>query len=224
MADSLNVPEQTEAEPASEMLTSSCYGYECFQNYTAPEVFIQGLAGTVSTEDTEAIIRAQKVMLQRFEKTNAMLTNCNALSAQRLQNTTVDFKRHVQMLTEMKKDLSQVFERIRKLKTKLTNQYPKQFAEAANRTALAEEEEEPSAAAADGGADGATGGVRRRERPGRQSRAQQQLKRHSCHASVAQSSSGSGAGERPVQVSEPPPHSSSDSEAEEEVSVSSTNS
>ena len=66
--------------------------------------------------------------LQRFEKTNAMLTNCNALSAQRLQNTTVDFKRHVQMLTDMKKDLNQVFERIRKLKTKLANQYPKQFA------------------------------------------------------------------------------------------------
>ena len=57
-----------------------------------------------------------------------MLTNCNALSTQRLQNTTVDFKRHVQMLTEMKKDLSQVFERIRKLKIKLANQYPKQFA------------------------------------------------------------------------------------------------
>ncbi|XP_037084839.1 kxDL motif-containing protein CG10681-like [Pollicipes pollicipes] len=147
MAESLHVPE-AEGEPSSEMLTSSYYGYECFQNYTAPEVFIQGLAGTVSTEDTEAIIRAQKVMLQRFEKTNAMLTNCNALSAQRLQNTTVDFKKHVQMLTDMKKDLSQIFERIRKLKAKLSSQYPKQFADAANRAALPEEEEEVGMAAA----------------------------------------------------------------------------
>lgn len=35
---------------------------ECFQNYTAPEVFIQGLAGIVDQQDVEAMIRAQKQM------------------------------------------------------------------------------------------------------------------------------------------------------------------
>ena len=35
---------------------------ECFQNYTAPEVFVQGLAGQINQEDVEAIIRAQKQM------------------------------------------------------------------------------------------------------------------------------------------------------------------
>ncbi|KAJ8947894.1 hypothetical protein NQ318_010040 [Aromia moschata] len=59
----------------------SDFSIECFQNYTAPEVFIQGLAGIVDQQDVEAMIRAQKQMLQRFEKTNEMLTNCNALSA-----------------------------------------------------------------------------------------------------------------------------------------------
>jgi len=35
---------------------------ESFQNYTAPEVFIQGLAGIVDQQDVEAMIRAQKQM------------------------------------------------------------------------------------------------------------------------------------------------------------------
>lgn len=40
----------------------SDYSIECFQNYTAPEVFIQGLAGIVDQQDVESMIRAQKQM------------------------------------------------------------------------------------------------------------------------------------------------------------------
>lgn len=36
--------------------------FECFQNYTAPEVFVQGLAGIVNQGDVEIMIRAQKQM------------------------------------------------------------------------------------------------------------------------------------------------------------------
>lgn len=36
--------------------------FECFQNYTAPEVFVQGLAGIVNQGDVELMIRAQKQM------------------------------------------------------------------------------------------------------------------------------------------------------------------
>lgn len=36
--------------------------FECFQNYTAPEVFIQGFAGIVDQQDVESMIRAQKQM------------------------------------------------------------------------------------------------------------------------------------------------------------------
>lgn len=35
---------------------------ECYQNYTAPEVFIQGLAGIVNQQDVAVMIRAQKQM------------------------------------------------------------------------------------------------------------------------------------------------------------------
>lgn len=41
---------------------SEAGSFECFQNYTAPEVFIQGLAGIVDQQDVESMIRAQKQM------------------------------------------------------------------------------------------------------------------------------------------------------------------
>ncbi|KAJ3637372.1 hypothetical protein MTP99_000838 [Tenebrio molitor] len=119
----------------------SDFSIECFQNYTAPEVFIQGLAGIVDQQDVESMIRAQKQMLQRFEKTNEMLTNCNALSANRLKTIGPEFKKHTQLLLEMKKDLDYIFKKIRAIKTKLSAQYPDAFAEAV-RSSLAEECEE----------------------------------------------------------------------------------
>lgn len=113
--------------PNSEMNTSrrlgspeSDFSIECFQNYTAPEVFVQGLAGIVNQGDVEQIIRAQKQMLQRFEKTNEMLLNCNALSQNRLKLATEEFKKHTKMLSEMKKDLDYVFKKIRIIKSKLS--------------------------------------------------------------------------------------------------------
>lgn len=82
-----------------------------------------------------------ELRLQRFEKTNEMLTNCNALSASRLKMVGPEFKKHTQTLIEMKKDMDYIFKKIRAIKTKLANQYPTQFAEAL-RNSLAEECEE----------------------------------------------------------------------------------
>ncbi|XP_026294416.1 kxDL motif-containing protein CG10681 isoform X1 [Frankliniella occidentalis] len=114
---------------ASENTPESDLGsIECFQNYTASEVFIQGLAGIVDQQDVEAMVRAQKQMLQRFEKTNEMLTNCNALSVNRLASAGTEFKKHTQLLVDMKKDLDQIFRRINSLKARLSNQYPQAFA------------------------------------------------------------------------------------------------
>uniref|UniRef100_A0A1I8MGS4 KxDL domain-containing protein n=1 Tax=Musca domestica TaxID=7370 RepID=A0A1I8MGS4_MUSDO len=113
-------------------------------NYTASEAFIQGLAGLVNQSDVENIIRAQKQMLQRFEKTNEMLLNCNALSQSRLKQATDDFKRHCKVLADMKKDLDYIFRKIRSIKQKLSHQYPQAYAEAPQpqRSSLAEEAED----------------------------------------------------------------------------------
>lgn len=70
-----------------------------------------------------------------------MLTNCNALSASRLKTVGPEFKKHTQLLVDMKKDLDYIFKKIRVIKNKLSSQYPQEFAEA-QRNSLAEEAEE----------------------------------------------------------------------------------
>ncbi|XP_061724370.1 kxDL motif-containing protein CG10681 isoform X2 [Cydia pomonella] len=122
----------------------SDFSIECFQNYTAPEVFVQGLAGMVDQTDVETIIRAQKNMLQRFEKTTEMLTNCNQLSASRLRAASTEFRKHTQLLLDMRKDLEFIFKKIRAIKTKLSTQYPEAYkvavnASLANKTPIDEE-------------------------------------------------------------------------------------
>jgi len=117
----------------AELSPQSESNVECFQNFTAPEVFVQGLAGMVNQTDVEAIIQSQKYMMTRFEKTNEMLVNCNALSSTRFQNGMSDFKKHTAMLTEMRKDVDNIFRRIRTIKAKLATQYPKHYEAAATR-------------------------------------------------------------------------------------------
>ena len=80
MDDGGEEPERAEMSAPNTWMECSIY-----QNYTASEVMVQGLAGVVNQGDVEEMVRAQKEMLQRFEKTNEMLTNVNSLSAVRLE-------------------------------------------------------------------------------------------------------------------------------------------
>eukprot|EP00096_Caligus_rogercresseyi_P007565 TRINITY_DN25483_c0_g1_i1.p1 TRINITY_DN25483_c0_g1~~TRINITY_DN25483_c0_g1_i1.p1 ORF type:complete len:160 (-),score=71.63 TRINITY_DN25483_c0_g1_i1:244-723(-) len=122
MSDPENNPFE---EPKGGLLECSIY-----QNYTASEVFIQGLAGIVNQQDVASIIIAQKKMLQRFEKTNEMLSNCNSLSASRFEKSMKDFKAHAKLLVEMKKDLDSIFKRIKTIKGKMVTRYPEAVKEA----------------------------------------------------------------------------------------------
>ncbi|XP_060519266.1 kxDL motif-containing protein CG10681 [Cylas formicarius] len=128
--------DETKGTPESE------FSIECFQNYSAPEVFIQGLAGIVDQQDVESMIRAQKEMLQRFEKTNEMLTNCNVLSANRLKTVGPEFKRHIHLLLDMKKDLDYISKKIRAIRTKISAQYPEAFIKALENDITESEKEE----------------------------------------------------------------------------------
>eukprot|EP00095_Tigriopus_kingsejongensis_P006266 maker-scaffold990_size72856-snap-gene-0.15 protein:Tk06266 transcript:maker-scaffold990_size72856-snap-gene-0.15-mRNA-1 annotation:"MSTP096" len=118
---------------------------ECsiYQNYSASEVLVQSVAGMVNQQDVEAMVRAQKKMLQRFEKTNEMLSNCNTLSATRLERAMRDFKGHTTLVLEMKKDLDIVLRRIHNLKTRLASQHPEAFRVAGGQDGpIAEEDDE----------------------------------------------------------------------------------
>lgn len=56
-----------------------------------------------------------------------MLTNCNALSQNRLKNVTEDYKKNCKLLIDMKKDLEYIFKKIRTIKGKLEQKYPVAF-------------------------------------------------------------------------------------------------
>ncbi|XP_061629655.1 kxDL motif-containing protein 1 [Phyllopteryx taeniolatus] len=94
---------------------------------TASGVFCSRMLSMVNAEDVNAIIQAQRHMLDRFEKTNEMLINFNGLSNVRLQQMNERFLLHTRTLIEMKKDLDSVFRRIRTLKGKIGKQYPDAF-------------------------------------------------------------------------------------------------
>ncbi|KAH8307315.1 hypothetical protein KR044_009967 [Drosophila immigrans] len=143
------INQQTMEDNADMTPDAESFNGYAFNNYTAAEAFIQGLAGMVNQGDVETMIRAQKQMLQRFEKTNEMLLNCNALSQSRLKSASEDFKRHVKLLSEMKKDLDYIFRKVRIIKQKLQQQYPAIYAEVQpQRSSLAEEAEDETETAA----------------------------------------------------------------------------
>lgn len=56
-----------------------------------------------------------------------MLDHCNALSNIHLQKASKEFKKHLQVLHEMKKDLDYVFKKIKLMKLKAASQFPEQF-------------------------------------------------------------------------------------------------
>lgn len=53
-----------------------------------------------------------------------MLLNCNALSHGRLKAANDDFKKHIKLINEMKKDLDYIFKKIRNIKSRIGAQYP----------------------------------------------------------------------------------------------------
>ncbi|EFO24011.2 hypothetical protein LOAG_04474 [Loa loa] len=85
--------------------------------------FIEALMSQVDNEDINAIIRLQKKSLTQFEKTNEMLTNCCALSANRLEKARKDLAENRQLILEMKSDLESIFRQIRIFKQNYITKY-----------------------------------------------------------------------------------------------------
>ncbi|TKC50141.1 hypothetical protein EI555_001227 [Monodon monoceros] len=110
---------------------------------SASRVFCSRLLSMVNADDVNAIILAQKNMLDRFEKTNEMLLNFNNLSSARLQQMSERFLHHTRTLVEMKRDLDSIFRRIRTLKGKLARQHPEAFSHIPEASLLEDEDEDP---------------------------------------------------------------------------------
>lgn len=104
--------------------------------------FAQSIVEQVNRSDIEAMVQVQRDMLSRYEKTNEMLINFNLLSLSRYEATSQEFKKHTQVLYEMKKDLDSVFRRIRQLKQRLGSMYPEAFSVCSDVYNMLSEDEE----------------------------------------------------------------------------------
>ncbi|XP_041060744.1 kxDL motif-containing protein 1 [Carcharodon carcharias] len=108
---------------------------------SASGVFCSRMLSMVNREDVNAIVQAQRHMLDRFEKTNEMLLNFNNLSSVRLNQMTERYQHHTRALVDMKKDLDNIFRRIRILKDKLAKQHPEAFSSVYNSLAAEDDED-----------------------------------------------------------------------------------
>lgn len=80
-------------------------------------------------------------MLAKLEKANETLDTCNTLSHQRIEAYGPDFKQHVKLLVEMKKDLDSVYKRLRIVQTKVAKLYPAHYSNAVSKAEMNEDEE-----------------------------------------------------------------------------------
>ncbi|XP_045156279.2 kxDL motif-containing protein 1-like [Mercenaria mercenaria] len=114
----------------------------CSEDYDAAETFAAALMDQIDNESVDNMVGVQRDMLSRFEKTNEMLINFNILSANRFAITSQQYRRHTQLMYEMKRDLDSIFKRIRVIKDKLGKSYPESFKVCGSSAPILEDEEE----------------------------------------------------------------------------------
>lgn len=88
-----------------------------------------------------AVLHDQREMLAKLEKANETLETCNSLSVQRTQAYGNDFKQHVRLLLDMKRDLDSLYKRLRIVQTKVGKLYPTQYANAVSKAEMNEDAE-----------------------------------------------------------------------------------
>lgn len=112
------------------------------EDYDAAETFAAALMDQIDNESVNNMVGVQRDMLSRFEKTNEMLINFNILSANRFALTSQQYRRHTQLMYDMKRDLDSIFKRIRVIKDKLGKSYPDAFQAPGSAPTILEDEEE----------------------------------------------------------------------------------
>lgn len=71
-----------------------------------------------------------------------MLVNCNSLAQTRFNFVVKDLKTYRQQLASMKKDLDQIYLKLKTIKQKVSNQYDEQYQLVKNKQSIEEDEEE----------------------------------------------------------------------------------
>ncbi|XP_053201084.1 kxDL motif-containing protein CG10681-like [Panonychus citri] len=104
--------------------------------------FIGKLLNLIDQRDLNEINRVQRHQLARFEKTNEMLVNCNALSAARYEMAMKEIRRFGRVLKQMREDLDYIHQRTKFINQKYYQQHPDAFKSLKNKGNVLEEAED----------------------------------------------------------------------------------
>ena len=94
------------------------------------EEFLEKLTGLMHQDNVIAIRHEQMKIMNNLEVANWKLASLNDISETTFMKCSADFKQHIKMLQDMKKQLDSIFRRIRNLKVKAASLYPEAYAKA----------------------------------------------------------------------------------------------
>ncbi|CAH8842828.1 unnamed protein product [Trichobilharzia szidati] len=91
---------------------------------SAAESFGDSLNNVINSPEAVKIIQQQELMLTKFEKTNEMLRTVSELSEGRYRILCNELNTHTKTILSLKKEMNDVFKRIRSIKKLLATYFP----------------------------------------------------------------------------------------------------
>nr|CAH8843372.1 unnamed protein product [Trichobilharzia regenti] len=91
---------------------------------SAAESFGDSLNAVINSPEAVQIIQQQEIMLSKFEKTNEMLRTVSELSEGRYRILCQELNTHTKTILSLKKEMNDVFKRIRSIKKLLATYFP----------------------------------------------------------------------------------------------------
>ncbi|EDV26827.1 uncharacterized protein TRIADDRAFT_54132 [Trichoplax adhaerens] len=80
---------------------------------SASEIFCRSVVNILDKDDVDSAIKIQRDMISRVERANAVIENFNRVGKRQYEDFLPKFREHTNLIIEMKKDLDNVFKRIR---------------------------------------------------------------------------------------------------------------
>lgn len=97
---------------------------------TPARVLAGEITSLVSKDDIEVTLQIQKEIKDKMGQTISAITEFNEHSEKELSNIGAQLEEYTKMNKEMKKDLEDIFKRLRVLKVELMKKYPSEFRQA----------------------------------------------------------------------------------------------
>jgi len=94
------------------------------ESLSVSETFSSEISSLISNDDIQKMLVLQTEIYSRLHQATQTLTSFNDFSGGVYSNVFKDFERHTRMMKEMRRDLDNIFRKIRALKSRIHSKYP----------------------------------------------------------------------------------------------------